>query len=696
MMDSPIKLFGKTIAKAAASAFTTSSGEADDAEAAPTTSSGGWVDLPSSSQDVKENAAESSGLGEINEGGVTFTRQDVKTGSSPDRTSSACNSAEEEKMCASPRGGGSGGAGAEESRSALLTPSASGGDAGGGDDEGSEEEDGSGMNGRSKKDGGDESSKGGEKFPRRPENAVACPRCHSFETKFCYYNNYNVNQPRHFCKHCQRYWTAGGTLRNVPVGAGRRKNKHGSTIAPRGQTPEVGTVRSDAPDIASPLIATKGVVPVPVQVSVVQASGSKGGIVRMAVPASSDPSVLPFLRMQPSQMDTATIFMASSDAGTSSDTATVACKRGRLATPGYSDASTGANDMDQQQQQQQSWGQQSSTNDESACSPLTSSNGNVVVHEIKGEPGSACQMMGVAAPAASGVGGPEQQQQQQQQQHPATNNSMAGPGGCWSAAGPQSSVPPPGAAGAPYGFYNGGWPYGYNVGWSAPPAFCAGGVATAGTGMPGPPPPGNIAAWNGAGGSVWTGVPWPMPSLAWGPPWAMAPWAMSAGHGGASMGSITQTISISSGAAAGMVTVPVPCSTTASGGGPASVAPPSSPSSSLGKHSRGGPPVGAPASSATAAAGNGAGGGGRGRMEGGLWAPKSLRMADPEEAMRSSVWRILGVGSRADMTTASTFKAFQPRNESKKISDDDQQAVQASLHANPAAMSRSMNFHESN
>ncbi|KAH7838453.1 hypothetical protein Vadar_026574 [Vaccinium darrowii] len=45
------------------------------------------------------------------------------------------------------------------------------------------------------------------------------------ETKFCYFNNYNVNQPRHFCKGCQRYWTAGGALRNVPVGAGRRKNK---------------------------------------------------------------------------------------------------------------------------------------------------------------------------------------------------------------------------------------------------------------------------------------------------------------------------------------------------------------------------------------------------------------------------------------------------------------------------------------
>ncbi|CAI9787955.1 unnamed protein product [Fraxinus pennsylvanica] len=43
------------------------------------------------------------------------------------------------------------------------------------------------------------------------------------ETKFCYFNNYNVNQPRHFCKGCQRYWTSGGALRNVPVGSGRRK-----------------------------------------------------------------------------------------------------------------------------------------------------------------------------------------------------------------------------------------------------------------------------------------------------------------------------------------------------------------------------------------------------------------------------------------------------------------------------------------
>ncbi|KAL4320133.1 hypothetical protein GQ457_18G008590 [Hibiscus cannabinus] len=61
---------------------------------------------------------------------------------------------------------------------------------------------------------------------KKPDKILPCPRCNSLDTKFCYFNNYNVNQPRHFCKNCQRYWTAGGTMRNVPIGAGRRKNKH--------------------------------------------------------------------------------------------------------------------------------------------------------------------------------------------------------------------------------------------------------------------------------------------------------------------------------------------------------------------------------------------------------------------------------------------------------------------------------------
>lgn len=57
---------------------------------------------------------------------------------------------------------------------------------------------------------------------RQPQK---CPRCDSMSTKFCYYNNYSLTQPRYFCKTCRRYWTQGGALRNVPVGGGSRKAK---------------------------------------------------------------------------------------------------------------------------------------------------------------------------------------------------------------------------------------------------------------------------------------------------------------------------------------------------------------------------------------------------------------------------------------------------------------------------------------
>lgn len=52
-----------------------------------------------------------------------------------------------------------------------------------------------------------------------------CPRCGCSHTKFCYYNNYSLTQPRFFCKGCRRYWTKGGSLRNVPPGGGCRKNR---------------------------------------------------------------------------------------------------------------------------------------------------------------------------------------------------------------------------------------------------------------------------------------------------------------------------------------------------------------------------------------------------------------------------------------------------------------------------------------
>ncbi|MED6130636.1 hypothetical protein PIB30_002752 [Stylosanthes scabra] len=54
---------------------------------------------------------------------------------------------------------------------------------------------------------------------------VKCPRCDSMNTKFCYYNNYSLSQPRYFCRACRRYWTHGGALRNVPVGGRSRKPK---------------------------------------------------------------------------------------------------------------------------------------------------------------------------------------------------------------------------------------------------------------------------------------------------------------------------------------------------------------------------------------------------------------------------------------------------------------------------------------
>ncbi|KAG4384236.1 hypothetical protein AAZX31_13G220400 [Glycine max] len=60
---------------------------------------------------------------------------------------------------------------------------------------------------------------------QQQQEAPKCPRCDSSNTKFCYYNNYSLSQPRHFCKACKRYWTRGGTLRNVPVGGGCRRNK---------------------------------------------------------------------------------------------------------------------------------------------------------------------------------------------------------------------------------------------------------------------------------------------------------------------------------------------------------------------------------------------------------------------------------------------------------------------------------------
>ncbi|XP_043692086.1 cyclic dof factor 2-like [Telopea speciosissima] len=104
-----------------------------------------------------------------------------------------------------------------------------------------------------------------EKILKKPDKLLPCPRCNSLDTKFCYFNNYNVNQPRHFCKNCQRYWTAGGTMRNVPVGAGRRKNKN-SALQYRHMmmsSDAMSSTRIDHPDSANHQVASCGGLPTP-------------------------------------------------------------------------------------------------------------------------------------------------------------------------------------------------------------------------------------------------------------------------------------------------------------------------------------------------------------------------------------------------------------------------------------------------
>lgn len=76
------------------------------------------------------------------------------------------------------------------------------------------------------------------------EQAFSCPRCNSTNTKFCYYNNYSLTQPRYFCKTCRRYWTEGGSLRNVPVGGGSRKNKRSSSSSLSGPSSSANSTTS--------------------------------------------------------------------------------------------------------------------------------------------------------------------------------------------------------------------------------------------------------------------------------------------------------------------------------------------------------------------------------------------------------------------------------------------------------------------
>lgn len=77
-----------------------------------------------------------------------------------------------------------------------------------------------------------------------------------------------------------------------------------------------------------------------------------------------------------------------------------------------------------------------------------------------------------------------------------------------------------------------------------------------------------------------------------------------------------------------------------------------------------------------------------------LWIPKTLRIDDPEEAAKSSIWATMGFkNDKANGVSSSRglFKLFQTKPELNNHKVETSQL----LHANPAALSRSVNFQES-
>ncbi|CAL0309331.1 unnamed protein product [Lupinus luteus] len=80
--------------------------------------------------------------------------------------------------------------------------------------------------------------------PERLQQPLQCPRCNSMNTKFCYYNNYNMAQPRHYCKTCRRYWTQGGTLRNIPIGGRCHKRKYAESSSFSQSQPQIVVVQT--------------------------------------------------------------------------------------------------------------------------------------------------------------------------------------------------------------------------------------------------------------------------------------------------------------------------------------------------------------------------------------------------------------------------------------------------------------------
>ena len=76
-----------------------------------------------------------------------------------------------------------------------------------------------------------------------------------------------------------------------------------------------------------------------------------------------------------------------------------------------------------------------------------------------------------------------------------------------------------------------------------------------------------------------------------------------------------------------------------------------------------------------------------------LWIPKTLRIDDPGEATRSSIWATLGIKNdkAVPISSGGLFKAFRSKGDEKNHNAE----ASPVLQANPAALSRSLKFQES-
>ncbi|OIV99089.1 hypothetical protein TanjilG_32348 [Lupinus angustifolius] len=80
-------------------------------------------------------------------------------------------------------------------------------------------------------------------------------------------------------------------------------------------------------------------------------------------------------------------------------------------------------------------------------------------------------------------------------------------------------------------------------------------------------------------------------------------------------------------------------------------------------------------------------------MKQNLWVPKTVRINDPNEAARSSIWSTLSTKSEQNkpIIKGSVFKSFEPKSNTTSHNSDNNQI----LKANPAVFSSSESFQES-